>query len=121
VFVLANAKKHAPSRTVALDPCSSAPEFTGFREPIPRAPPNPSTSNARTWLLAAGWKRHGLISVHETPRGSTPKVVKEVTSLDRAQIKVTCATPVADDPRQHSTPPSAEAAAPARQGNAPQS
>jgi len=68
VFVLANAKKHGPRRTFAIDPYSSAPEFSGFREPVPRAPPNPSTSNARTWLLVAGWKQHGLISVHERPK-----------------------------------------------------
>jgi len=66
--VLANAKKHGPRRTFAIDPYSSAPEFSGFREPVPRAPPNPSTSNARTWLLVAGWKQHGLISVHERPK-----------------------------------------------------
>ena len=67
VYVLANAKKHGPDRTFAVDPCSSAPEFTGFREPISRAPPRPSISAARTWLLAVAWKRHGLVSVHERP------------------------------------------------------
>src|SRR5262245_46464991 len=72
VYVLANAKKHAPSRTFAIDPYSSATAFTGFREPVSRAPPRPSTSNARTWLLAAGWKRHGLISIHECPKAQTP-------------------------------------------------
>src|SRR5262245_22744478 len=39
VYVLANAKKHAPNCTFALDPYSSAPEFSGFQEPLPRAPP----------------------------------------------------------------------------------
>ena len=68
VYVLANAKKHGPHRTFAVDPCSSAPEFTGFREAVPRAPPSLSTSSARTWLLAVGWKQHGLISVHERPK-----------------------------------------------------
>ena len=72
VYVLANAKKHDPSRTFALDPYSSAREFTGFREPVPRGPPSPSTSNARTWLLTVGWKRHGLISIHERPKAQTP-------------------------------------------------
>jgi hypothetical protein len=72
VYVLANAKKHGPSRTFAVDPCSSAPEFTGFREPGPRAPPARSTSNPRTWLLAVGWSRHGLISIHERPKAQTP-------------------------------------------------
>ena len=72
VYVLANAKKHAPDRTFALDPYSSAPEFTGFREPVPRAPPDPSTMHPRTWLLAVGWKRHGLISIHESPKAQAP-------------------------------------------------
>src|SRR5262245_7897648 len=51
VYVLANAKKHAPGRTFALDPYSSAPAFTGFREPVPRVLAEPSTPNPRTWLL----------------------------------------------------------------------
>src|SRR5262245_51326248 len=68
VYVLANARKHAPNSSFALDPCSSAREFSGFREPVPRGPPDPSTPKPRTWLLAVGWKRHGLISVHESPR-----------------------------------------------------
>src|SRR5262245_24086321 len=33
VYVLANAKKHGPGRTFAIDPYSSAPDFNGFREP----------------------------------------------------------------------------------------
>ena len=69
VYVLANAKKHGADRGFSIDPCSSAAEFSGFREPLPRAPPKPSVSLPRTWLLASGWKRHGLISIHEQPRG----------------------------------------------------
>ncbi|MBL8722509.1 MAG: transposase [Planctomycetes bacterium] len=74
-YVLANGKKHAAAgRAVtvpqALDVYTSAPWFDGFVEsitvrgvaalPPPVAPP-------RTWLLTLGWRRRGLLSVHELP------------------------------------------------------
>lgn len=74
-YVLANGRKHAAEgREVAvpqaIDTYTSAPWFDGFRERIhvrwleavirPVAP-------ARTWMLTQGWRRHGLISVHELP------------------------------------------------------
>jgi REP element-mobilizing transposase RayT len=82
VYVLANFRKHGPARRVCVDPYSSGPYFEGFREfsgrapadvdpsPIPRAlaPPSPApVSRPRTWLLASGWKRRGLISISEAP------------------------------------------------------
>jgi putative transposase len=84
VYVLANTAKHAPARAPKLDPCSSAPYFDGFSEFAGRDPPtfspsrSPPTSSRgaqgtipvsrpRTWLLATGWKRHGLISTNERP------------------------------------------------------
>jgi hypothetical protein len=90
IYVLANARKHAPNCSFVIDPYSSASEFTGFREPVPRAPP--STSTPRTWLLATGWKRHGLISIHERPKDQTPgsrsrRPLRKERSLDRAQVK----------------------------------
>ncbi|MBL8722403.1 MAG: hypothetical protein JNK49_00065 [Planctomycetes bacterium] len=74
-YVLANGKKHAAAgRAVtvpqALDVYTSAPWFDGFVEsitvrgiadlPAPVATP-------RTWLLTLGWRRRGLLSVHELP------------------------------------------------------
>jgi len=74
-YVLGNARKHAAEgRQVAvpqaIDVFSSAPWFDGFREAFkvrglegverPVVPP-------RTWLLRTGWRRHGLLSVHELP------------------------------------------------------
>ena len=69
-------KKHAPSSAqrmllAELDPCSSARWFTGWKHP-PAPDPRRSHDVApvvppRTWLLCTGWKRHGLIAVHETP------------------------------------------------------
>ncbi len=78
VYVLGNGKKHAASgRAVtvpqAIDTFTSAPWFDGFREPLTvrglDAVPRPVTAS-RTWLLTSGWRRHGLLSVHELPRSA---------------------------------------------------
>src|SRR5262252_2186264 len=74
-YVFQNARKHAAEgREVAvpqaIDTYTSAPWFDGFRETFTvrglEAIVRPVT-DARTWLLAAGWRRHGLLSVHELP------------------------------------------------------
>ena len=71
VYVLMNAKKHLPDAPV-LDPCSSAASFMGWRLPASPAPPRGTeelvTQAAQTWLLRAGWMRHGLIDPTERPR-----------------------------------------------------
>jgi hypothetical protein len=74
-YVLGNGRKHAAEGQEvavphAIDLFSSAPWFDGFREPIvvhgieaelrPVAAPE-------TWLLTDGWRRHGLLSIHELP------------------------------------------------------
>ena len=84
-YVLLNARHHAAEhgRQLArdwIDPYSSAPWFEGFhisprsrglmcgpdwltslqRQPRPTAAP-------RTWLLATGWRRHGLLLPTEVP------------------------------------------------------
>jgi len=75
VYVLANGKKHAAEgREVhvpaAIDTFTSAPWFDGFREPLRvrglEVIVRPVT-DARTWMLTIGWRRHGLLSVHELP------------------------------------------------------
>jgi REP element-mobilizing transposase RayT len=74
-YVLQNGRKHAAAgREVAvpsaIDTFTSAPWFDGFREPIVvrgiEAILRPVT-DARTWMLTIGWRRHGLLSVHELP------------------------------------------------------
>jgi hypothetical protein len=72
VYVLQNFKKHgARSSLAVIDHFSSALRFIGWSAPV--APPtaaatSPSPSRApRTWLLAVGWTRLGLISPHESP------------------------------------------------------
>ncbi|MEM7311270.1 MAG: transposase [Planctomycetota bacterium] len=67
VYVLQNARKHGVSLARgALDPCSSARWFCGWRsQRPPRSSPLP---RARTWLLEEGWRKWGLLSVNEVPR-----------------------------------------------------
>jgi putative transposase len=75
-YVLGNARKHHPGVT-GIDECSSAAWFDGWRRPpAPRCPwggsaPGPAAASpvraARTWLLSAGWRRHGLLDPRGTP------------------------------------------------------
>jgi hypothetical protein len=77
--VLLNARRHAAqgrrdrklARAVRLDPASTARWFDGWswrpREALePPAAPSP-TSAPRTWLLAVGWRRRGLIDPSDVP------------------------------------------------------
>jgi len=75
-YVLLNARKHAAetaaksTRTTSLDPASSARWFDGWRPdvPIEIAPRAiPTVARARTWLLAVGWRRHGLLDPADVP------------------------------------------------------
>lgn len=69
VFVFGNARKHGAGHGRLLDPCSSARWFDGWRDlqvpPETRAAP--PVVPAETWLLRAGWRRHGLIASTERP------------------------------------------------------
>ena len=72
VHVLMNVKKHHPGEHPRVDPCSSAPWFDGFRDARPAATARAAPVRApRTWLAIKGWRRHGLISINETP--SSPR------------------------------------------------
>ncbi len=78
-YVLLNARRHATKagaaikNVVRLDPASSARWFEGWKPGqaveddgraalIPRA-----VARARTWLLAVGWRRHGLLDPADVP------------------------------------------------------
>jgi putative transposase len=71
-YVLLNARHHLGERArklsnPALDPCSSAASFDGFRD-APAAPVAcEEVKRAKTWLLGVGWRRWGLVSVREVP------------------------------------------------------
>jgi len=75
-YVLLNARKHAGQRAPAtpnsdswVDPASSGRWFEGWaRCPAPPAD-RPAVARAQTWLLRAGWRRHGLIRSDEVPGG----------------------------------------------------
>jgi putative transposase len=88
VYVLGNFRKHS-RRPVppGIDPYSSAAWFSGFRGargaaasalPFASRPPpcndeRRPVSEARTWLLSVGWRRHGLIDLVEAPSTSGPR------------------------------------------------
>jgi hypothetical protein len=80
-YVLLNARRHAAARTRAtawrhlrIDHASSGRWFDGWKrngqEPIdqPTRARSP-VARARTWLLAVGWRRHGLLDPADVPGG----------------------------------------------------
>ena len=83
-YVLLNARKHFRQRRrqvppVVLDGASSGLWFDGWKG---RGPPvgryadcgrEPEVAPARTWLLAKGWRRIGLIDPGEVPGVSRPR------------------------------------------------
>lgn len=71
VYVLHNFKKHVEGRTI--DVFSSAAWFGGWAdvdERVLRTEDCPVCAPT-TWLLAAGWRRHGLIRIADAPRGAS--------------------------------------------------
>jgi REP element-mobilizing transposase RayT len=75
-YVLLNVRKHFKQRwgyapAVRLDVASSGRWFDGWRRQPPEGPDAGSgprdVASPRTWLLAAGWRRHGLIDPAEVP------------------------------------------------------
>jgi REP element-mobilizing transposase RayT len=72
-YVLQNGKKHSAVPSSSIDPCSSAPVFNGWKEQpsidsTPATPVVASVAPASTWLLTTGWRRHGLLDIHELPQ-----------------------------------------------------
>jgi putative transposase len=68
-YVLKNAHKHG-CLSGGVDPYSSGNEFDGWKGALsPMQVSNGSVPvlKPRTWLLAHGWKRHGLIDPREPP------------------------------------------------------
>jgi putative transposase len=83
VYLLGNFRKHEQLAGGSVDPFSSAPYFAGFLQLAHCAPAvgdlrrvagielarGSPVLEPRSWLLRAGWRRYGLISIHEAPRG----------------------------------------------------
>ena len=71
--MLTNGKKHAAEGrevkvAAAIDTYTSAPWFDGFRETFVVRGLEGVTrpvADAKTWLLTIGWRRIGLLSVHD--------------------------------------------------------
>jgi hypothetical protein len=80
-YVLNNWRRHREDRgdvgrAFAVDPFSSAASFDGWNrqiEPMPDAYRPLITWEARSWLLAIGWRRHGLIDPRAVPVGKPAK------------------------------------------------
>ncbi len=76
-YVLLNARRHAAqagrtlSRAFAIDPASSGRWFAGWRRPVGKTGPPPPgimpVAQPRSWLLAVGWKRSGLLNPDAIP------------------------------------------------------
>lgn len=79
-YVLLNGRRHAakagvvPTSAACLDPASSARWFEGWKGKVPSAGDAPAApidrspvARARTWLLAVGWRRHGLLDPADVP------------------------------------------------------
>ena len=65
VYVLQNARKHGCWVARVPDAYSSGPDFDGWLET--GAVSERRLAAPRTWLLRLGWRRHGLIALHERP------------------------------------------------------
>ena len=63
-YVLQNALRHGYAvPRGAPDPCSSGRWFDGWRDYVARFPQPRPVAVARTWLVRAGWRRHGLFGL----------------------------------------------------------
>ncbi|MBL8896339.1 MAG: transposase [Planctomycetes bacterium] len=72
-YVLQNGKKHGVVPQASIDLCSSAPVFDGWKErpsiaSIATSSPVAAVAPASTWLLKTGWRRQGLLDIHELPQ-----------------------------------------------------
>ena len=65
-YVINNALKHGV-RCALPDPCSSGRVFDGWRDHEPTPGTFAPVCLARTWLLRIGWRKGGLIALHEAP------------------------------------------------------
>ena len=71
-YVLLNARRHARRLWTGLrvDPASSGRWFDGWRrKPLTESPTIDAApvTQPLTWLLAIGWRRHGLVDPEEVP------------------------------------------------------
>jgi hypothetical protein len=87
VYILHNRRKHAPGIR-GLDDRSSAVWFTGWRTRITTPAGRAPVASPYTWLARVGWRRHGLIGLHERPRSaptSARSIIKGKPWLSRVR------------------------------------
>ena len=75
-YVLLNARKHWRQRRggappVRMDRASSGQWFDGWRGDPAEGVGSAEVARPRSWLLATGWRRHGLIDPAEVPGTAT--------------------------------------------------
>jgi hypothetical protein len=75
VYVLQNARKHGAWVARFADVFSSGPAFDGWREKVAESSAG-VLARARTWLLARGWRRLGLIGMGELPKSAGERRVR---------------------------------------------
>ncbi len=68
VYVLMNARKHGQRLLAGVDRFSSAPWFDGFAARITHTDTPRPVATSRTWLGGTGWRRRGLVRLHERPK-----------------------------------------------------
>jgi REP element-mobilizing transposase RayT len=70
VYVLNNHLKHGECEVGLIDPCSSAPGWSGWMQNVPPPPYPRAVAPPMTWLLRGGWTNAGLGHLHvgEVPR-----------------------------------------------------
>ena len=68
-YVLNNARHHGIGRLRSdwIDPYSSGCVFDGWLRSVPSVHFEIPVARPRTWLLAMGWRRHGLLDPAMTP------------------------------------------------------
>ena len=67
-YVLHNAQHHGIRLQSPIDPCSSGAAFDGWAIPACAPRTLPTVVTPSVWLLTIGWRRHGAIGLHESPR-----------------------------------------------------
>lgn len=66
-YVLLNARKHDRARAVEVDPASSGRWFDGWKGLAPVSGEPSPVAQPRSWLLAHGWRRWGLLDPRDVP------------------------------------------------------
>ena len=75
-YVLRNDVRHFGRRTAFVDPFSSAASFSGWSSPVrvgwsPTTPGEPLVIAPASWMLRAGWRKHGQIDPFGAEQNST--------------------------------------------------